>query len=153
MARHDHNPEDLARLSAWLDGELDAAADEQLEARLEREPALRGQAGQLEALDRLLADWPAPAHIPDLRPAVLARVEASLEPWHRRLWMLPWRHLAPTAGWAMAGVLAGFMMLPLMPQHRTMAQAANEDMMLSMTLPRELVLISDFHELDVEVTP
>jgi anti-sigma factor RsiW len=64
------------RLSAWLDGELDAAAETELRAELEADPALAARLAQLQGVDDALRALPEPALRPDLEAQLRERIAA-----------------------------------------------------------------------------
>jgi len=89
------------RLSAWLDGELEAAARREVAAHLEACPGCRGELALLSRLDAALGTLEAP-----LPPRLPEKVLARLRP-RRRYW---WQSLAMAAslvlGIALGGILA-----------------------------------------------
>jgi DNA-directed RNA polymerase specialized sigma24 family protein len=62
------------RLSAWLDGELDAAAEAELRAELEAHPALAARLAQLQRVDEALRALPEPAVRPELEAQLRERI-------------------------------------------------------------------------------
>ena len=97
-------PTDDMLLTAWSDGELDPVQARALEARMEREPALAGQAAALGALRGQLAGMAALHELPD---GLRARIAVATEPRGRP----HWRSLA--AGVALGLLAAGLPLLAL----------------------------------------
>ncbi|HKJ23893.1 MAG TPA: zf-HC2 domain-containing protein [Myxococcota bacterium] len=64
-------------LSAYLDGELDAARAAELRAALERDPRLAARLEALRAVDARLRATPAPPVPGDLRARLQARIDAA----------------------------------------------------------------------------
>jgi hypothetical protein len=100
-------------LSAWLDGELDEAEGALLEAELARDPDLRAELQQLEAVVRLLREE-GPAQAPlGFHHRVMARVEQehperpSWWAWLRRPWGIP------LEGWVLAAAAAAALLMVL----------------------------------------
>lgn len=93
-------------LVRWLDGELSASEGEALERRIEADPALHREAEVLSELEGLLEQRPVSGEAPDVRAAVLARIDRDLNEdvgWGvlPRRWRLPvW-----AASWAACGIL------------------------------------------------
>lgn len=89
------------RLSAWLDGELDAAERREVAAHLEACPGCRGELAVLSRLDAALGTLTSP-----LPPQLPEKVLEHLRP-RRRYW---WQSLAMAAslvlGIALGGILA-----------------------------------------------
>ena len=114
------NPIDDATLQAYVDGALDAAAGERVEAALAQDPALARRVQQLQALNAQLRaafdpvlDEPVPTHLSALLqpPAAPAATPTTLAGWRRlhatghrrpRRWLLPSAALA-----ASVALLAG----------------------------------------------
>ena len=69
--RDDHGPEEILdeRLSAWLDGELDAAAETELRAELEARPKLAARLAQFQRVDDALRTVSEPAVRPSCGPS------------------------------------------------------------------------------------
>lgn len=107
-------PDLESRLSASIDGELGGRAQEKFRRELEADSRLRGEFHALRDLDRLLEDRPDPGEAPDLRAAVLARVnrdlDSSVSRRGRRFASLDagWSALWP-AGWATGGAVCAMM--------------------------------------------
>lgn len=144
---HDHDDGRSQQLSAWLDRELDAESARELEAELCRDTELRDEVEELRELDKALAKWPAPSVTPDLRPAVLARIRKDLAAsiWQRM--RLVWSDLATTAGWAVAGVMVGFILMTRMDPgtHAGVQARSNEtEIMITMTMPQEVATPADY---------
>ena len=95
-------------LSALLDGELDAATERELRARLVSDAGLAQRLAELEAVDAQLRALPSPAVPNDLRDRLRARIERDDPPQDalappqraRRRWP------APAVGAALAAGLA-----------------------------------------------
>jgi anti-sigma factor RsiW len=103
--RDDHDRDEALdeRLSAYLDGELDEAAEAALRAELAARPALAARLAQLQRVDDALRALPEPAVRPELatelreriaaeeRPEVLRRRHpvAGATPARRRRWIVP----------------------------------------------------------------
>src|SRR5205814_4826744 len=79
------NEDDLELLSAYIDNQLAAAERGTLEARLEREPALRGALDELRGAVALLRDLPAltPPRSFALDPVAFAPRRSPLFGWLR----------------------------------------------------------------------
>jgi negative regulator of sigma E activity len=106
------------QLSAWIDGELTDAEAAELEAELARDPSLRAELAELEAVVRTLHDE-GPDHAPaGFRERVLARVErehprrAGLAAWMRRPFGVP------LEGWTLAAAVAAVLILTVLPALR-----------------------------------
>jgi len=91
------------RLGEYLEGDLGAAERARLDAHLDACPACRAELAELRATVALLRSLPEPASIPDLAPAVMARIEAG-----DRVVRGRFRRLAPAA---LAAGLAGAALL------------------------------------------
>ncbi len=91
-------PEVQERLSAWLDGELEETWQTALSAHLEGCARCRRELAQLQALDAVLGDLPAPAP-PYLVDRVLARLARPPRRW--------WQSLALAATLVMGLTLGG----------------------------------------------
>lgn len=106
-------PDDL---SAWLDGELGPDEAAALEAELERDPALKAAAEELEQVVAFVRRA-GPAHAPaGFAERVLAQVEAEQAratgsgwAWLRRPWGVP------LEGWALGLAAAAAVLLALLP--------------------------------------
>ncbi len=98
-------------LSAWLDGELDDAAVEELRAEIEERPGLAARLEQLRRVDEELRALPEPAVRPELAERLRERIaeeeraapqpsrrRGSPAPPPRRRWMLPLLAAAAAAG-------------------------------------------------------
>jgi len=95
--------QDLVR---WLDGEVSSWEAEAIERRLEADPELRREAEVLSELEGLLERRARSGEAPDVRGAVLVRIERDLKEdvgWS----ILPkrWRMPAWAASWAACGIL------------------------------------------------
>jgi anti-sigma factor RsiW len=126
--RNPLKPEDGLELSRWMDGQLDPARVDALERRLADDPALRREAEVLSELEGLLEQWPISGEAPDVRAAVLARIERdSLEDVGWRI--LPRSLRAPVwaAAWAACGVLLAFGVLGVVER---VASPVNDTMMI-----------------------
>lgn len=70
--------EDEARqISAWFDGEVSPDTVAELERRCSQDSAARSEYAAVEAIDRMLGEWPAPDQTPDVRMAVLERIRGE----------------------------------------------------------------------------
>jgi anti-sigma factor RsiW len=106
------SPEDGLALTRWIDGELDPAQAAAVEARLAGDPVLRREAEVLSELEGLLEQWPVSGEAPDVRAAVLARIERdSIEDVGWRILPRSWRAPAWAASWAACGILLAFAIL------------------------------------------
>jgi len=99
----DRGPEETLdeRLSAWLDGELDAAAETELRAELEARPELAARLAQFQRVDDALRTLPEPAVQPELaarlreriaregRPRIPRRTALRAALARRRRWTMP----------------------------------------------------------------
>ncbi len=114
MNTHDNSPDPKAGpdLVRWLDGELSPHETRAMEQRLEADPSLRREAEVLSELEGLLEQRPNSGEAPDVRAAVLARIERDLNEdvgWRilpRFLRMPVW-----AASWAACGILLAFVVL------------------------------------------
>lgn len=140
---HEHECERSQKLSAWLDRELDAESSRELESVLHRDPELQEQAAELRALDKALAQWPAPPVSPDLRPAVLSRVRKDMTAgvWQRMRSV--WSDLVQTAGWAAAGVTVGLILLTAWNGPQRIPAESSEEMAIAMMMPQNIVATAD----------
>jgi anti-sigma factor RsiW len=103
------NPEDGLELGRWIDGELEPEKSAAVEQRLAADAALHREAEVLSELEGLLEQWPVSGEAPDVRAAVLARIERdSLEDVGWRILPRSWRAPAWAAAWAACGVLLAF---------------------------------------------
>ncbi|NNL86477.1 MAG: hypothetical protein HKP27_12535, partial [Myxococcales bacterium] len=102
-------------LSAYLDGELDAAAAAELERRLEESPQLRERLAQLRAADAALAGAPASEPSAELFSQIRARIAAEQSPRRRRSAAKPNRIRRPFFGAAAAVAAAAVAALLLWP--------------------------------------
>ena len=134
IGRNQPDSQDSFRLlSSFIDGELSGEEAQRLEARLASDPTLRQEREELEALDDLLGQWPAPP-LTDVRGAVMARVQGDLallaarRPQPRR-----WASLAWAATWVIGGVLTGITFWTGI-NHRVNEQLAAESMAQDMTM-------------------
>ncbi len=121
------NPDPESRLSALIDGELGDRAKEKLERELHDEPGLETEFQALRDLDRLLEDRPDPGEAPDLRAAVLARVNRSLgsSASRRGRWIPNLSALWP-ASWAAGGAFCALMSASLLQTEAPAATPAAE---------------------------
>ncbi|MCE5231099.1 hypothetical protein LLG95_16095 [bacterium] len=140
---HDHDGGRSRQISAWIDCELDAESSRELEEQMRHDPELRGEVESLRELDKALAQWPAPPVTPDLRPAVLARIrkEKSAGVWRRLC--DGWGDLATTAGWATAGLLAGFILMSQFPARPKASPSSDSEVMITMMIPQDAPAPSD----------
>src|SRR5436309_1556447 len=85
--------DDRAEIVAYLDGELDAAGQQRVEARLSRDPRARTEADTLKRAWDLLDHLPRPEPSPSFTERTLTRVAAlpptapprpPVAPWYRR---------------------------------------------------------------------
>src|SRR5262245_31557965 len=106
MTKSSLSDEDRAELVAYLDGELDEKATQEVEARLSRDPQARAE------LDTLRRTWDMLDYLPQPEPSAsfthrtMERVSA-LRPAVRTASFRRWRPWAGAAGWAAALLLAG----------------------------------------------
>jgi hypothetical protein len=114
-------------LSAWLDGELTEDRAAELEAELQRDPALRAELEELEAVVRLVRDAgprPAPSGFAHRVMARIDQEEAksarSAWAWLRRPWGIP------LEGWAL-GLAAAAAILLLLPIGKGPGEPAPEE--------------------------
>jgi anti-sigma factor RsiW len=99
-------------LTAYLDGELAEADRRDLEAALEKDPALRAELAQLQGAVAALKALPQPSASAALRRAVLAEVAGPQRLGERLKLMFTLPRLAPIAGLAAAAALAVVAMRP-----------------------------------------
>ncbi len=106
------------QLSAWIDGELTDAEAAELEAELARDPTLRAELAELEAVVRTLHDE-GPVQAPaGFRERVLARVEREhpargrFAEWIRRPFGVP------LEGWTLAAAAVAVLILTVLPALR-----------------------------------
>lgn len=131
------DPQDGLDLARWVDGELEPRAAEAMQRQLADDPALRHEAERLRELDGLLEREPVRGRAPDVRAAVLARVERDLrEDTGWRLLPRSWRAPAWAASWAACGILLGLIVLGAVEIHPagesgTVLASAEEDLTLS----------------------
>jgi anti-sigma factor RsiW len=94
--------EDLAALSAYLDGELDEATAHRMETRISLDPALRAEYESLRQTWGLLDYLPRATPRPDFTNRTLERLSVE-----RRVALGNglWRRLRPVVGWTAAAVL------------------------------------------------
>lgn len=113
--RDDYGPEEILdeRLSAWLDGELDTAAETELRTELEARPELAARLAQLQRVDEALRTVSEPAVRPELAARLRERitkegqrqrprrraVRAALA--RRRRWIVPVMAAAAAAAFAL----------------------------------------------------
>lgn len=93
-------------LTAYLDGELSEAERKELEAALEKDPALRATLETLKGAVAAVKALPQPEASAGLRRAVLARVEGPQTLGERLKLMFTLPRLVPIAGLAAAAALA-----------------------------------------------
>ena len=140
MKNNPNRPDDelLRKLSALRDGELPPREAERLRRRLAADESARRAWEELEALDELLGQWPAPP-VADVRGAVMARVRQDLanssgaRP--RR-----WVPLAWAATWMLGGVLTGLSLWTGIDQRindQIAAENLSQDMTLSMIMTED----------------
>lgn len=128
------------QLSLLLDGELAPRDARQLEEQLAADDALRQTYEELERLDGLLGQWPAPP-LADVRCVVMARVAEDLaqaRPARRRTWR--WAGVAWAATWLMGGMLTGMSLWMGVNQHlreQAAAESMSQDMTLSMIMTED----------------
>ncbi len=103
------NEIDDTRLNEYLDGALDAATRQAVEAQLKQSPAAQAQLAELQALFAAFATVEDLPLTTDLRPLVAATIRAQATPWWLRflplaqvitagtLMLIFWRTLQP--GW------------------------------------------------------
>jgi anti-sigma factor RsiW len=109
------NPLDLEAglaLSRWLDGAMPPAEAEAFARRMEASPALRREAEAMAELERLLERRPSFGDAPDVRGAVLARIDRDLQEdvgW--RFLPRAWRMPVWAASWAACGILLAVALL------------------------------------------
>jgi len=104
-------PEQAEELVAYLDGELDETTAQQVEARLNTDPAARQESEALQAAWDLLDHLPRPEPSPDFTHRTLENVQVKADTARlqarRRAWTR-WRPRLVAAGWA-AAVLVAFL--------------------------------------------
>jgi hypothetical protein len=76
------NEQQLADLSAWIDGELDIEQSSQIARRVRREPAWNKAFNDLTRLDDAMDAWTAPPAPDDLADRILQRVREPEKPHH-----------------------------------------------------------------------
>ncbi|RMF71556.1 MAG: hypothetical protein D6738_13605, partial [Acidobacteria bacterium] len=102
-------PRDAERISAWLDGELDAGEAAWVERLIARDPDARALADDLRALGEALRRERLPEVPADLRAAIAARLPRTAgRGWRRAL-------LVHAAGTAAAALLVGLALWQLVP--------------------------------------
>lgn len=110
MSQPPLNDDERADLVAYLDGELTEEAERTLEARLNREPALRAELESLKQTWDLLDFLPRPETSPSFTERTLSRLEpvaksAPVPAGPKRRW----RPAALGVGWAAAVLFAGWL--------------------------------------------
>lgn len=116
--------QDLVR---WLNGELSPGEAEAVERRLEADPALRREAEVLSELEGLLEHRPDSGDAPDVRAAVLARIDRDLnEDVGWRILPRHWRMPVWAASWAACGILLAFVILGVIEVQPNGAAASRE---------------------------
>lgn len=85
MRSHDLGQDDLERISAWLDGELDARQSAEVAARVQRDPAWSAAAEEFRRVGTLLEHWQTPPLRRDLTDAIVAKARSrrQLPTWVR----------------------------------------------------------------------
>lgn len=85
MRSHDLGQADLERISAWLDGELDARQSAEVAARVQRDPAWSAAAEEFRRVGALLEYWQAPPLRRDLTDTIVAKARSrrQLPTWVR----------------------------------------------------------------------
>lgn len=127
-----HSETTQQQLSALLDGELSPQAAECLRARLAADDDLSREFDELNALDELLEQWPAPPAA-DVRQAVMARVQRDLGKSARPARAWRWASLAWAATWMLGGALTGLTLWSTV-DHQIDEQIAVETISQDMTL-------------------
>lgn len=114
------DPETGLALSRWLDGAMPPGEAERFERRMEGEPELRREAAAWGELERLLERRKVMSEAPDVRGAVLARIDRDL---HEDVgWRIPprsWRLPVWAASWAACGILLALGLLSLLEAQGT----------------------------------
>ena len=101
------NDQDRANLVAYLDGELDEPAAQELEARLHRDPAARAEAESLRKTWELLDYLPRPEPSASFTHRTLEKLAVQAPPDSPRLSRRRgWSRWALGIGWAAAVILA-----------------------------------------------
>ena len=135
------SPRMLGKLSALLDGEL-AWKSAAPAGAAGRDVPLRRAFEELEALDAMLGQWPAPP-LADVRGAVMARVRGELEKEQVRTPAIPgrrWAAVAWAASWVVGGMLTGAVFWTAVNhriEERLAAESMAQDMALSMIMTED----------------
>jgi anti-sigma factor RsiW len=137
MNTQDNRPDAKAgaELVRWLDGELSPHESEAMERRLSADASLRREAEVLSELEGLLEQRPNSGEAPDVRAAVLARIERDLNEdvgWRilpRFMRMPVW-----AASWAACGILLAFVVLGVVEMEPGAGTPDAEDMAFSYEL-------------------
>jgi anti-sigma factor RsiW len=144
-----------AELTAYIDGELDEAGAQAVEAALSRDPALKHLEARLRSAAAAVTALPAPVPSPSLRRRVLAEVERpSLR---ERLWgWMSGPGLFPTGVAVAAGVTA-VVLWPRSsePEGEQLLLAQNfelvEDLdLLGLEGPEDVEIVAALKELEVQ---
>lgn len=134
-----HAEELEQKLSALLDGELAPPDAARLQERLAADGALRQSFEELETLDDLLGQWPAPP-MADVRCIVMARVADDLARAKPRRQPWRWAGVAWAATWLMGGMLTGMSLWVGVNEHlreQAAAESMSQDMTLSMIMTED----------------
>jgi len=99
------NPDDREDLVAYLDGELDDAATQEVETKLSQDPAVRTEAEDLKRTWSLLDYLPRPKASEQFTSRTMDKLATIQVASARRARLSRW---VAGAGWAAAVVLAGF---------------------------------------------
>lgn len=124
------NPQDVQTgkdLVRWLDGELSPREAGAMERRLEADAGLRGEVETLRELEGLLEQRAALGEAPDVRAAVLARVERDLNEnvgW--RILPRRWRMPVWAASWAACGIVLALGILGAIEMDPTAPRSGSE---------------------------
>ena len=92
------NENGTEKLSEYLDGSLDEAAVEELEARLEADAALRAELDDLRVVKTAASDQPDAAPVNDLWPQISAQISSVAPVKHRRTILVTVPQFAAAAG-------------------------------------------------------
>lgn len=110
--RYPLEPETGLALSRWLDGAMPPGEAEAFERRMDSDPLLRREAEAMGEMERLLERRRNSGHSPDVRGAVLARIDRDLQEdagW--RILPRSWRTPVWASSWAACGILLAFALL------------------------------------------
>jgi anti-sigma factor RsiW len=136
------NDDDREDLVAYLDGELDEKAAQELEARLSRDPQARAELETLRRTWDILDFLPQPEPSPTFTHRTLERVSAR-RPAAGSASIRRWRPWAVGVGWAAAVLLAGWTGYVVSGRLTSPAPPAAAEVDLDEQLVRDLRLIEN----------